>query len=355
MALRPSSAFGTIQAPLRGDNEIMRRVVFNQKGGVGKSTITCNLAAISAYQGRRTLVVDLDPQGNTTQYLLGTGADNLDATLADFFDQTLNFKLNPKETAEFVRATPFENLSVMPSHPDLEELQGKLESRYKIYKLRDALSELADDFDVIYIDTPPALNFFTRSALIAAESCLIPFDCDEFARRALYALLDSVEEIKADHNRHLAVEGIVVNQFQPRAALPQKVVQELIDEGLPVIQPYLSASVKIKESHEQAKPMIHLDPKHKLSQEFIALHDSLAAGGGHQFHGDALARRVGKKADLPAVRRPVVINQTLRAGIDLRQMGSILPGHKQAGDRRLALILRAAVSCKREGLAVRRP
>src|SRR5574337_241616 len=67
MALRPSSAFGTIQAPLRGDNEIMRRVVFNQKGGVGKSTITCNLAAISAYQGRRTLVVDLDPQGNTTQ------------------------------------------------------------------------------------------------------------------------------------------------------------------------------------------------------------------------------------------------------------------------------------------------
>ena len=254
----------------------MRRVVFNQKGGVGKSTITCNLAAISAQQGKRTLVVDLDPQGNSTQYLLGAAGDEVQSTLADFFDQTLNFKLNPRATADFVVATPFDNLYVMPSHPLLEELQGKLESRYKIYKLRDALNELAADFDCVFIDTPPALNFFTRSALIAAEACLIPFDCDEFSRKALYSLLENVEEIKSDHNRDLRVEGIVVNQYQPRANLPQKVVQELIDEGLPVLQPYLSASVKIKESHEQARPMIHLDPKHKLSQEFVALYNTLA-------------------------------------------------------------------------------
>ena len=254
----------------------MRRVVFNQKGGVGKSTITCNLAAISAHQGMRTLVVDLDPQGNSTQYLLGQSGDAFDATLADFFDQTLNFKLNPKKTGEFIIGSPFEGLDVMPSHPALEDLQSKLESRYKIYKLRDALDELADDYDLVYIDTPPALNFYTRSALIAADSCLIPFDCDEFSRRALYSLLANVEEIKADHNRDLAVEGIVVNQYQARAALPQKVVQELIDEGLPVLTPYLSASVKIKESHEQSRPIIHLDPKHKLTLEFVALHDALA-------------------------------------------------------------------------------
>ena len=254
----------------------MRRVVFNQKGGVGKSTITCNLAAISAQQGKRTLVVDLDPQGNSTQYLLGAAGDEVQSTLADFFDQTLNFKLNPRATADFVVATPFDQLYVMPSHPLLEELQGKLESRYKIYKLRDALNELAGDFDCVFIDTPPALNFFTRSALIAADACLIPFDCDEFSRKALYSLLENVEEIKSDHNRDLRVEGIVVNQYQPRANLPQKVVQELIDEGLPVLQPYLSASVKIKESHEQARPMIHLDPKHKLSQEFVALYNTLA-------------------------------------------------------------------------------
>jgi chromosome partitioning protein len=156
-------------------------------------------------------------------------------------------------------------------------MHAKLESRYKIYKLRDALTELGDSYDVIYIDTPPALNFYTRSALIAAQGCLIPFDCDDFSRRALYTLLENVQEIQADHNEDLKVAGIVVNQFQPRANLPLKLVQELIDEGLPVLQPYLSASVKVKESHQQARPMIHLDARHKLTLEMVSLHDTIHA------------------------------------------------------------------------------
>jgi chromosome partitioning protein len=141
--------------------------------------------------------------------------------------------------------------------------------------LRDALRALADDYDQIYIDTPPALNFYSRCALIAAKGCLIPFDCDDFSRRALYTLLENVEEIKADHNADLKVTGIIVNQFQPRANLPQRMVQELIDEGLPVCTPYLSASVKIRESHEQSLPMIFMEPNHKLTLEYVALHDAL--------------------------------------------------------------------------------
>jgi chromosome partitioning protein len=259
----------------------MRTVVFNQKGGVGKSTITCNLAAIGAHQGLRTLVVDLDPQGNSTHYLLGDATHDTEGEplphLADFFGQTLKFSMRHQATRDFVVATPFENLDILPSNPELEELHAKLESRYKIYKLREALAELADDYDRIWIDTPPAMNFYTRSALIAATGCLIPFDCDDFSRRALYALLDNVAEIQADHNRELAVQGIVVNQFQPRANLPQRLVQELVGEGLPVLEPYLSSSVRVKESHELARPMIHLDPRHKLTQEMVALHDTLQA------------------------------------------------------------------------------
>jgi chromosome partitioning protein len=256
--------------------EHMRRVVFNQKGGVGKSTIVCNLAAISALEGLRTLVIDLDAQGNSSQYLLGARASDANPNVASFFETALTFNFKPIDLASFVHATPFENLDVMPAHSDLDSLHAKLESRYKIYKLRDALSELDKIYDAIYIDTPPALNFYTRSALIAVQRCLIPFDCDDFSRRALYALLDNVKEIQQDHNAALTVEGIVINQFQPRATLPQQLVDELIREGLPVLNSRLSLSVKIRESHQHATPMIHLEPKHKLAQEYLALHRELA-------------------------------------------------------------------------------
>ena len=250
----------------------MRRVIFNQKGGVGKSTISCNLAAISAKAGLKTLLIDLDPQGNSTQYIMGQVGERLESTLVDFYDQALNFKMRPKQSSEFISPSPYDNLHVLGSHPGLEELQVKLESRYKIFKLRDALDELGAQYDRVYIDTPPALNFFSRSALIASNSVLIPFDCDEFARRALYNLLDSLNEIRTDHNPNLIVEGIVINQFQPRASLPQKLVAELQAEGLPVLANTLSASVKIRESHEASQPMIHFMPAHKLAQEFLAIH-----------------------------------------------------------------------------------
>jgi chromosome partitioning protein len=256
----------------------MRRVIFNQKGGVGKSTITCNLAFLSAAEGKRTLLIDLDPQSNSTQYVMGAHGDEMGNTLYDFFKECLAFTVYPKGLGACTQPTPFDGLDLLPSHENLNELIYQLDSRYKIRKLKDALDGL-DGYDAVFIDTPPAFNFYTLSALIAAHKCLIPFDCDDFSRRALYGLMQRVVEIQQDHNADLAVEGIVVNHFQARARLPQSIVSELAAEGLPILKSYLSHSVKIRESHQKSIPVVKMAPGHKVSQEFRALYDELNGAG----------------------------------------------------------------------------
>lgn len=253
----------------------MRRVVFNQKGGVGKSSIACNLAAVSANEGFRTLLIDLDAQANSTQYLTGLTGNDIPMGIADFFKQILSSGPASKKGKVDIHETPYDNLHVVTSSAELADLQPKLEAKHKINKLRKLLDELSEDYDRIYIDTPPALNFYAVSALIAADRVLIPFDCDSFSRHALYGLLEEIAELKEDHNEGLEVEGIVVNQFQPRASLPQQMLDELIAQGLPVLPVYLNSSVKMRESHELNTPLIHLDPRHKLTQQFVELHDLL--------------------------------------------------------------------------------
>ena len=253
----------------------MRRVVFNQKGGVGKSSIACNLAAVSASEGYRTLLIDLDAQGNSTHYLTGLTGEDIPMGIADFFKQSLSSGPFAKKNKVDIYETPFDNLHVVTATAELADLQPKLEAKHKINTLRKLLDELSEVYERIYLDTPPALNFYAVSALIAADRVLIPFDCDSFSRQALYGLLTEIEDLKEDHNEDLQVEGIVVNQFQPRASLPQQMLDELVAEGLPVLPVYLNSSVKMRESHQACLPLIHLEPKHKLTQQFVDLHSLL--------------------------------------------------------------------------------
>ena len=275
---------------------MLTRVVFNQKGGVGKSSITVNLAAMSANQGLKTLVIDLDPQANSSQYLLGDDATYsadktaLEPNIENFFDEILGnnqqkgllsnaigslLKSKNKGFDQYIHRSPFKNLDVLPASPTLGALEHALVSKHKIYKLRDAIETLIGQYDRIFIDTPPAFNFFTLSALITADRVLIPFDCDVFSKRALQTLIENVIETQDDHNDRLEIEGIVVNQYQAQAKLPREVVQQLKDEGLPVLNSMLPPSVLMKESHHKNLPLIYLATDHKLTQAYQLLFNEI--------------------------------------------------------------------------------
>lgn len=252
----------------------MIRVLFNKKGGVGKSSLTVNLAAISAKNGFKTLIIDLDTQCNSSRYLAMESSDDK-PDIATMFEQQITFHLRKKEPIEFCRNTSFENLDMIVGSERIAEFENELHSRHKIYKLRDALKSLAREYDRIYIDTAPALNFYSLSALIGADSCLIPVDCDDFSRQGLYSLTQQIAEIKEDHNDDLEIEGIIANQYMSNAKLPNQIIEELLEEGYRVLPSYIPQSVKMRESHQQCKPLVHLAPKHKLTLALTALQEAI--------------------------------------------------------------------------------
>ncbi len=256
----------------------MKRVVFNQKGGVGKTSISCNLAAISAQQGYKTLLIDLDTQCNSSEYLLGPNYASKENTAADFFKSFLGMFGRKPYLPSYCHPTQFARLSVMPASIELANVERELESRHKIYKLKEALEQLSQHFDRIYIDTPPALNFYSRTALIATDRLLIPFDCDSFSRQALYNLVNTVAEIREDHNENLIIEGVVINQYSAQARLPNELIEQLKADHLPVLESYLTSSVKLKESREAHLPMIHFAPNHKLTKQFVNLYHLIEGG-----------------------------------------------------------------------------
>jgi chromosome partitioning protein len=242
-------------------------VVFNQKGGVGKSTLTTNLAAASAANGKRVLVVDLDAQANTTRYLIGSDVETNYGAFA-LFSQALKVSLYVQQVSDWIIPTPYEGLSLLPAHAELDALHDKLSAKHKIFKLREALSSL--EIDEMWIDTPPVMNFYTLSAMIAADACIVPFDGDRFSLDAAKNVAAYVKEIREDHHSDLRLLGAVMNGYQSRS----KSIQEGLDalkEVMPVLEPYLPHSVVVKASRMASRPLVHFDKSHKLTLAFDSL------------------------------------------------------------------------------------
>lgn len=194
--------------------------VANQKGGVGKTTTVINLSASLAEAGRHVLVADMDPQGNTSSGL-SIGKDRLSASIYDVL-------LGEKQASEVLAADQLPNLDILPANVDLSGAEVELIGlENNAFLLRDVLSGMREDYDFILIDCPPSLNLLTVNALTAADSVLVPIQCEYYALEGLSQLLHTVSLIRERLNEGLYIEGIVFTMYDARTKLSQQVVENV--------------------------------------------------------------------------------------------------------------------------------
>ena len=194
--------------------------VANQKGGVGKTTTAVNLSACIAELGKRVLVIDVDPQGNTTSGF-GIDRESVDATIYDIL-------INDAKASSVIRETPYFGLKIIPSDISLSGAEIELVSKERReYVLKDALEEVKKDFDYIFIDCPPSLGLITLNALIAADSVIIPIQCEYYALEGVAQLTNTINLVKKAFSPSIDIEGIVMTMFDGRTNLSIQVVEEV--------------------------------------------------------------------------------------------------------------------------------
>lgn len=239
--------------------------VINQKGGVGKTTTAVNLAACLAYKGKKVLVVDSDPQGNATSGL-GVSKDSIEFSLYDCLADS-------KKTKDAVIKTACRGLSVIPSKPALSAAEIELASEEKReFFVKNAIESVKDDFDFIIIDAPPALGMLTINIMTAADSILIPIQCEYYALEGLSQLVNSVKSIKKSLNKGLEIEGICATMYDSRTNLSRQVLEE-VKKHFPdkVFKNPIPRNVRLSEAPSYGQPIIKYDITSKGAEAYFAL------------------------------------------------------------------------------------